>query len=109
VAYIGGLVVAALFFLVLHYFTTLDKRQKIITAGVAFGIIMAAVAYNAYSNRAREQMLQAVLEYNRGETIICDSKEINATNYSLSIGTYTFIGKRETPYYGAMVSASRCK
>jgi flagellar biosynthesis/type III secretory pathway M-ring protein FliF/YscJ len=109
VAYIGGLIVAALFFLALHYFTELNKTQKTIVSVTVFAIIMSAVAFNAYSSQQREQMLSTVLKFKQGKTITCNQKEVNSTNYTLSIGTYTFIGKKDTPNYAEMISASSCK
>ena len=35
--------------------------------------------------------------------------DINNTDYTISIGTYTFIGKKDTPNYGQMISASTCE
>ena len=108
-AYIAGLVLTALFFLALHYFTELSKAQKTTVTLLVLAIIMSAVAFNAYSSSQREQMLNAVLKFKQGKTIKCNTKEVNATNYTLSIGTYTFIGKKDTPNYAEMISASTCE
>ena len=107
-AYIGGLIVAALFFLALHYFTELTTKQKAISGASVLILIMAAIAFNAYNNKQREMMLNAVLKYKQGKTIICSGQKINAKSYSLSIGTYTFIGKKNTPHYAEMIPASSC-
>ena len=108
-AYIGGLLIAGLFFLALHYFTELNKAQKTAITLVVLAFILAAVAFNAYSNAQREQMLNAVLRFKQNRTIECNGREINASNYTLSIGTYTFIGKKNTPNYAEMVTASSCE
>jgi hypothetical protein len=109
VAYIAGLIIAALFFTALHYFTELTKEQKILTSAILLGSISAAIAYNTYSNQQRDNMLRVVTKYKQGKTIKCNGKDVNSSLYSLSIGTYTFIGKKDTPNYAEMISASSCK
>jgi hypothetical protein len=109
VAYILGLVVVGLLFLSLHYFTELTKSQKMVVTSVVFIVILGAIAFNSYSSSQRESMLGAVLKFKQSKTITCNGVEVNNTNYTLSIGTYTFIGKRDTPNYGQMISASTCE
>ena len=108
-AYIAGLIVTALFFLALHYFTEVTKKQKITITIILLTLILSAILFNTYSSNQREQMLSAVLKFKQGKTITCTEKEVNSTNYTLSIGTYTFIGKKDTPNYAEMISASSCK
>lgn len=108
-AYIAGLVIVGLFFLVLHYFTELNKHQKTIITIVIFSIILGAIAFNINSNAKRYKMLNAVMKFKQGKTVNCNSIDVNSTNYTISIGTYTFIGKEQTPNYGQMISASTCE
>ncbi|MCF6309555.1 MAG: hypothetical protein L3J19_03640 [Sulfurimonas sp.] len=108
-AYLAGLVVVGFFFLALNYFTELTKHQKTLVTAIVLGIVLSAIAYNAYSTSQREKMLNTVMKYNQHKTITCSDIEINDKNYTLSVGTYTFIGKEDTPNYGQMVSASTCK
>ena len=108
-AYIGGLIIVGLFFLALHYFTELTKNQKIIISASLFGIILSAILYNNYMAQEQEKMLNIVTAFNQGKTVTCNGVDVNADNYTLSIGTYTFIGKENTPIYGQMISASSCE
>ena len=108
-AYIGGLIIVGLFFLALHYFTELTKNQKIIISTSLFGIILSAILYNNYMAQEQEKMLNIVTAFNQGKTVKCNGVDVNAKNYTLSIGTYTFIGKENTPIYGQMISASSCE
>lgn len=108
-AYIAGLIVAALFFVVMHYFTELSKSQKATATAVILTIILSAIAFNAYSEAKQEQMMRVVVKYNQGKTVVCEGVDVNNTNYSLSVGTYTFIGLENTPNYGQMISASSCE
>ncbi|MFT7004012.1 MAG: hypothetical protein ACJAWW_001364 [Sulfurimonas sp.] len=108
-AYIAGLVIVGFFFLALHYFTELTKPQKIIVTVSVLVVVLGAIAYNAYSNVKREKMLNVVMKFNQNKTVICNGININNSDYTISIGTYTFIGKKNTPNYGQMISASDCE
>lgn len=108
-AYIYGLIIVGLLFLAMHYFTELTTKQKVSAALILVIIIMSAVAYNKYQDLQREKMLEIVVKYEQGKTIRCGKRDVNSTMYSLSIGTYTFIGKKNTPYYAEMIDAFTCK
>lgn len=107
--YILGLVIVGLLFLSLHYFTEINKKQKITTSAIVLIVIFGAIAFNAYNDAKTQTMLDAVRAFNQNKTIVCDGVEVNNTNFTLSIGTYTFIGKQNTPNYQQMISASQCK
>ena len=107
--YIYGLIVSGLFFLAMHYFTELTKSQKAVATLVILTIISAAVAYNHQKKQEEKKMLDIVTRYKQGKTIMCEGREVNSSTYSLSVGTYTFIGKKNTPHYAEMVSASTCR
>ena len=108
-AYLAGLVIVGFFFLALNYFTELTKRQKTLVTAFVLGIVLSAIAYNAYSTSQRENMMNVVMKFNQHKTVSCDGIDVNDKNYTLSIGTYTFIGKENTPNYGRMISASTCE
>lgn len=108
-AYIAGLVIVGLLFLALHYFTEIETRQKIIIGSVTLAIVIGAIIFNNYSSSQRDKMMNAVLKFNQNKTVKCDGVDINNSNYTLSIGTYTFIGKKNTPNYAQMISASKCE
>jgi hypothetical protein len=108
-AYLVGIVVVGLLFLALHYFTEVTFKQKIITTTVVSAVILSAIAFNRYSDAKSQKMLDVVLKFNQNSTIKCDGVDLNSTNFTLSVGTYTFIGKKDTPFYGQMISASKCE
>ena len=107
-AYLAGLVVVGLFFLSLHYFTELNKKQKVMVTAIVLAIVLSAIGFNKYSNIQRENMLNVVMKFNQGKTVNCDGIEVNSKDYTLSIGTYTFIGKENSLNYGQMISADKC-
>ena len=75
---------------------------------IVLAIVLSAIGFNKYSSVERENMLNVVMKFNQGETITCDGNKVNKENYTLSIGTYTFIGKEKTKNYSKMISASSC-
>ncbi len=108
-AYLAGIIVVALFFLALHYFTELTHKQKALISVAVLSIIFLAIAFNKYSDAKSQKVLDAVMKFQQNGTIKCGGVDVNSTNFSLSVGTYTFIGKKETPFFGQMISASTCE
>jgi len=109
VTYIFGLIVVTLLFASLHYFTELRYSQKISIALVVFFIVLSAIGYNKYNTFKTNKMLSVIIKYNQGKTVSCNGVDVNNSRYSLSVGTYTFIGKENTPHYAEMISAANCK
>jgi hypothetical protein len=93
----------------MHYFTQLNKSQKIIASLFTLALIFSAIAYNDYTTQQQNKILEVVRKFEVGETLHCNGVDVNTTNFSLSIGTYTFIGKENTPHYAEMVNATQCK
>ena len=108
-AYIVSFVLLVALFYILHYFTELTKMHKISITTILFIIIYSAIAYNTYQQEQSQKLLDIVTRYKQGKTITCNSRDVNAATYSLSIGTYTFIGKENTPHYAEMISATDCE
>lgn len=108
-AYIVSFILLALLFAVMHYFTELARMHKITITGILFIVIYSAIAYNTHKKNEREKLLHVVTKYNQGKTLQCNGRDVNNSFYSLSIGTYTFIGKENTPHYAEMISAEDCE
>ncbi|MEA2100815.1 MAG: hypothetical protein U9P72_11875 [Campylobacterota bacterium] len=108
-AYIAGLVITGLFFLALHYFTEVTKEQKIIITAIILTIVLSAIAFNSYGYSQRDKMMNVVLKFNQNKTVVCNGVDVNNSDYTLSVGTYTFIGKENTPNYAQMISVSDCE
>ena len=108
-AYIVSFFALITLFYVMHYFTELTRTHKISITAVLFFLIYSAIAYNTYQNERSQKLLDIVTRYNQGKTLHCTERNVTNATYSLSVGTYTFIGKKETPHYGEMIDASTCK
>jgi len=109
VTYIAGLIIVGILIIAIKYFLELTKSQEIMISAILLSIILGAIAYNTYNSEQREKMLDVVTRYKQGKSILCGNREINAKGYTLSIGTYTFIGKKDTANYAEMIPASSCK
>jgi len=107
--YIIGLVLVGIFFLAMRKFTAFDTTQQMSIGTVILSILAVAVMYNEYTAQKNQKLLDVTLKYNQGKTIKCNGKDVNSTNYSLSIGTYTFIGRENTANFEEMISASDCE
>lgn len=108
-AYILGLVLVGIFFVAMRKFTTFDTKQQISIVTVILAIVAVAIMYNRYTEQENQKLLNVTLKFNQGKTIKCKGRDVNSSNYSLSIGTYTFIGKKNTANFEEMISASDCK
>ena len=108
-SYIFGFIIVALFFFALHYFTDFSNYQKATVTAILLAIVLSAISYNSYSNAQSKKMLEVVRIFEQNKTVKCKREDVNSTNYTLSIGTYTFIGKQNTPYFNQMISASKCE
>lgn len=108
-SYILGIIVVIFFFAALHYFTELNHTQKTGITVLAALLVGGMYAYNVMGDKAREHTNAIVLQYNQGKTVKCEGVDVNKTNYSLSIGTQTFIGREGTEHYARMFSAAGCR
>ena len=108
-AYILGFVIVVIFFLALHYTTQLTKLQKALITFFILVVIFGAISYNKYSDAQSQKLRDVVLSFEQSKTIKCNGIDVNNSNYTLSVGTYTFIGKPNSPYSKQMISASECE
>lgn len=108
-SYLVGLAIVILFFIVLHYFTELDQKQKIMITVIVAAVIAGAYLYNRMSDVERQHIIKMELRYEQGKAISCDGMDINKSTFSYSVGTQTFIGREETDNYGLMFDAARCE
>ena len=107
--YIIGLVLIGLFFLALHYFTDLNNSQKWWVTTMVLSLLAMAVMFNEYQNQLAEKTRSVALHFNQGKTIQCEDINVTQETFTLSVGTYTFIGKENTPQAGEMISVADCE
>ena len=107
--YIYGIIVIGLFFAALNYFTDLNHTQKWWVTTIVLSILAIAVMFNDYNEAQSKKTLDIVMRFNQDKTITCEEVEVTNTEFTLSTGTYTFIGKEGTPNYSKMISLSTCE
>lgn len=108
-AYIYGLLLVTLFFSVMHFFTELSLKEKAVSTLLVLSFVMGALYYNSVKDEDAAYVRDVMLRYNQNMSLDCNGLEVNSTNFSLSVGTQTFIGRKESGNAGKMVSASDCK
>lgn len=107
--YIVGLVIVGLFFLALNYYTELNFSQKWWVTTIVLSILAVIVMFNEYTEQKDDNIRQTAMKFKQGKTVVCDGVQVDPKLFELSIGTYTFIGKENTPNYGQMISAANCE
>ena len=107
--YIFGIAIIGAFFLALHYLTDLDLMQKWWVTTIVLSIIAIAVMFNEYNEQESERTRNNIITFNQGKAVTCNKSSVTSEFYTLSVGTYTFIGKENTPNAGEMISASDCE
>ena len=108
-AYIYGIIIIGLFFAALNYFTDLTHTQKWWVITTVLAILSVAVMFNTYSEQQSDKTRDIAMRFNQNKIIECQENNVSNKNYTLSIGTYTFIGKENTTNAGQMISASDCE
>ena len=94
-AYLFGIALLILLFIVLNFFTEISLRQKLGVVLVLAFFILGAYWFNTINEKRRVHLEGVLLEFRHGENIICDNIEVNNSEFSYSSGTQTFLGKKE--------------
>ena len=108
-AYVFGIILLIILFVVMHFFTEMTLKQKAYVTGTFALLSLGAYLYNHQSEQRRLHLETVMLKFNSGETIICNALDVNNTFYSYSSGTQTFLGKKETKMYGRIISLDSCR
>lgn len=101
--------IVALVFVLMHYFTELSGRQKGTISLVMTLLVIGAIVYNIRSDADREHVIQIELKYRQGMSITCQGTEVNATEFSYSDGTQSFIGNKGTSHYQQIFNVRECQ
>ncbi len=108
-SYILAVVTVLALFVGLHFLSKLKIVQKISISIALLVVILFAIAYNSYSDRAAEQVRDVILKYQQGKLIECSNIEVNSTNFTYSKGTKSFLAKEHTPHAGLIIDAEQCR
>lgn len=108
-AYLSGIVILILLFVVLHRFTEISLQQKIGVVSLLAVLIFGAYWFNHESEKRRLHLESVLLEFNHGNKISCNGLDVNNSEFSYSSGTQTFLGLKEKKTYGRIISLDQCQ
>jgi len=108
-AYLFGIALLILLFIVLHFFTEISLKQKVITVSIFGFLVLGAYLFNLNSENRRIHLESVLLDFMHSKTITCANIEVNNSEFSYSSGTQTFIGLKGTKMHGRLISLDSCK
>lgn len=108
-SYLYAILVVGLFFGVLHYFTELGMKQKMLAMLFVALIVAGAVAFARFKTDQREHIQDIEFRFGQHKTLQCGDLRVNDVNFSYSVGTQSFIGLEDTPQAGRIISAVQCR
>jgi len=108
-AYLFGIALLLLLFVVLHFFTEISLKQKLATVSIIGGLVLGAYLYNLNSENRRLHLEGVLLEFMHNKTISCNGLDVNNSQFSYSSGTQTFIGLKESKMSGRLISLDTCQ
>ena len=108
------LLISILFALLLGIFVyaalnrSFNKKQKLISIILSVLLVVLVSIYTILQNKSNRVDFEIIAAFNRGEILKCDGIEISNKEFNLSNGTLSFLGKKDSKYYGKIVSISKC-
>ena len=108
-AYIFGIALLGLLFIVLHFFTEISLKQKLTSVGFVSIFILGAYLFNLNSENRRLHLEDVLLEFTHGKSIVCNGIDVSNTEFSYSSGTQTFLGLKESKMFGRLISLDSCQ
>jgi len=108
-SYLYIIAFAALLYGAMHFLTELSHGQKLMVAGALLLIIAAAVAWNRSADAQQEHVRAVILKFKQHQTLQCGGVEVNDTQFTLSVGTQSFLAKEGTPHAGRIFNAAGCQ
>ena len=95
----------ALYFIIKGSFT---KQSKIIV-GVLIVILPITIGiYTAVQDNHNKRDIDLIAAFMRGETIECGDIDIKSDKFNFANPTLSFIGKKDTEFYGKIISIKQC-
>jgi len=108
-AYLFGILLLLLLFVVLHFFTEISLKQKLTTVLTLGVLVLGAYLFNQSSENRRLHLEGVLLEFMHDKTISCNGIDVNNSQFSYSSGTQTFIGLKESKMSGRLISLDTCQ
>ena len=95
-------------FVLLHKFTELQMKQKVIIAAVMTLLIIAFYIFEQNNSRSSKVLHDLRIAFEQGKTLICDGKKVNNKLYNYA--SRSLVGKKGTKAFGGHnILLSHCK
>lgn len=108
-SYLYVLALIGVLYGVMHFFTEMTHRQKLTVTAVLIAFVAAAALYNSSVDRQQAYVRQMILNFNQHFTLQCRGVEVSDKEFTLSVGTQSFIGNEGTEHAGEIYPAAECE
>lgn len=106
--YLYIIIAIVILFVVMHKFTELEMKQKVIITVIMTVLIAAFYIFEQSNTKKSKQMHTLRYAFEQGQTLICDDKEVNNKLYNYA--SRSLIGKKGTAAFGSPnILLSHCK
>ena len=109
------LLISILFALLLGIFVyaalnrSFNKKQKLVSIILSILLVVLISIYTIVQNKSNRVDFEIIAAYNRGEVLECEGIEVSNKEFTLSNGTLSFLGKKDSKHYGKIISISKCR
>lgn len=95
----------ALYFIIRGSFT---KQNKIIIGILVVILFLIISIYTAIQDNNNQKDIDLISSFMRGEAIKCGDIEVKNDKFNFTNPTLSFIGKKDTEFYGKIISIKQC-
>ena len=95
----------ALYFVIKGNFT---KQNKIIMSVLVAILLVVIGIYTSLQDNRNKKDMDLIAAFNRGEAIKCGDIEIKNDKFNFTNPTLSFIGKKDSEFYGKIISIKQC-
>ncbi|RDU57452.1 hypothetical protein [Helicobacter sp. MIT 99-5507] len=95
----------ALYFIIKDNFT---KRNKVIVSILIVILLITIGIYTTIQDNNNKKDIELISAFMRGETIKCGDIDINSDKFNFTNPTLSFIGKKDTEFYGKIIFIKQC-
>lgn len=107
--YLLWFVISIAVFVWMHYFTALSTKNKGLITLIVTLVVANAALINFMNDKEGELASAAQLKFDNNQTLVCGDVNVSMENFTYSVGTQSFIGKKNSPFASKIISAAGCK
>ncbi len=107
--YLIWFTIVLLLFLVMHYFTELNTKQKAAISATVTLVILGAIFYSILKTQDQELVISLQEKYDQKMVLMCGDIEVDYKNFDYSVGTQSFIGHKDSKYPNKIINIRECR